>query len=193
MGGDEVVGRVIKLGADTESSNQVGLSDRRRGQRAIDVVHGSKEKLVKESGADLFVDKTQFLRDDNGAALRKHVHLLTGKLKTYAAVVRTAVNAAYAQALPLLRLSGTVVCVRIPKNDPQAIATAFPSTMILKQWSITGSVVRSRKEAIETVDFTARGVVTVHCGTEKMDALTEVFNETEEGKIQRWILLSLSG
>ncbi|KAK4870735.1 hypothetical protein LT330_005083 [Penicillium expansum] len=171
----------------------VQLASRGMGLRVIGIDHGSKEGLVKESGAEHFVDITQFPRDDNGAALTKHVHSLADGLGAHAAIVCTAVNAAYAQALPLLRFNGTLVCVGIPENDPQAIATAFPSAMILKQWTITGSAVGSRKEAIETLEFAARGVIKVHYRTEKMDALTRVFKEIEEGKLQGRVVLDLSG
>ncbi|CAI7671485.1 unnamed protein product [Penicillium palitans] len=171
----------------------VQLASRGMGLRVIGIDHGSKEGLVKESGAEHFVDITQFPRDDNGAALRKHVHSLADGLGAHAAIVCTAVNAAYAQALPLLRFNGTLVCVGMPENDPQAIATAFPISMVGKQWTITGSAVGSRKEAIETMEFAARGVIKVHYRTEKMDALTGVFKEIEEGKLQGRVVLDLSG
>ncbi|KAJ5177688.1 Polyketide synthase enoylreductase [Penicillium coprophilum] len=170
----------------------VQIASRGMGLRVIGIDHGSKEELVKKSGADHFVDITQFPKDDQGVALTKHVHSLAGGLGAHAAIVCTAVNAAYAQALPLLRFNGTLVCVGLPENEPQAIATAFPSTMVTKQWTITGSAVGSRAEAIETMEFAARGIIKVHYRTEKMDALTEVFKEIEEGKLQGRVVLDLS-
>ncbi|KAF9252302.1 hypothetical protein CBS147333_152 [Penicillium roqueforti] len=171
----------------------VQLASRGIGLRVISIDYGSKEGLVKESGAEHFVDITQFPRDDDGAALTKHVHSLADGLGAHAAIVCTAVNAAYAQALSLLRFNGTLVCVGIPEHDPQAIATAFPSAMVGQQWTITGSAVGSRKEAIETMEFAARGVIKVHYRIEKMDALTGVFKELEEGKMQGRVVLDLSG
>lgn len=171
----------------------VQLASRGMGLRVISIDYGSKEGLVKESGAEHFVDITQFPRDDSGAALTKHVHSLADGLGAHAAIVCTAVNAAYAQALSLLRFNGTLVCVGIPEHDPQAIATAFPSAMVGQQWTITGSAVGSRKEAIETMEFAARGVIKVHYRIEKMDALTGVFKELEEGKMQGRVVLDLSG
>ncbi|KAJ5528870.1 hypothetical protein N7527_002263 [Penicillium freii] len=171
----------------------VQLASRGMGLRVIGIDHGSKEGLVQESGAEHFVDITQFPRDDDGAALTKHVHSLADGLGAHAAIVCTAVNAAYAQALPLLRFNGTLVCVGLPENAPQAIATAFPVSMIGKQWTITGSAVGNRKEAIETMEFAARGVIKVHYRSEKMDALTGVFKEMEEGKLQGRVVLDLSG
>ncbi|KAJ5782366.1 hypothetical protein N7457_004140 [Penicillium paradoxum] len=171
----------------------VQLASRGMGLRVIGIDHGSKEGLVNDSGAEHFVDITQFPRDDNGDALAKHVQSLTEGLGAHAAIVCTAVNGAYAQALPLLRFNGTLVCVGVPENDPQAIATAYPATMISKHLHITGSAVGNRTEAIETMEFAARGVIKVHYRTEKMEALTEVFKEMEEGKLQGRVVLDLSG
>ncbi|OQE32321.1 hypothetical protein PENSTE_c001G07869 [Penicillium steckii] len=171
----------------------VQLASKGMGLRVIGIDHGSKEELVKASGAEHFVDITQFPKDDNGAALQKHVQSFTDGLGAHAAVVCTAANAAYAQALPLLRFNGTLVCVGIPEHAPQAIATAFPSSFINKHYTITGSAVGNRTEAIETLKFAARGIIQAHYRTEKMDALTSVFQEMAEGKLQGRVVLDLSG
>jgi propanol-preferring alcohol dehydrogenase len=171
----------------------VQIASRGMGLRVIGIDHGSKEALVKESGAEHFVDITQFPKDDNGAALTKYVQSLTDGLGAHAAIVCTAANAAYAQALPLLRFNGTLVCVGIPENEPQAIATAFPFAMINKHATITGSAVGNRTEAIETMEFAARGVIKAHYRIEKMEALTEVFKEMHEGRVQGRVVLDLSG
>jgi len=171
----------------------VQLASKGMGLRVIGIDHGSKAELVKASGAEHFVDITQFPKDDNGAALQKHVQSFTDGLGAHAAVVCTAANAAYAQALPLLRFNGTLVCVGIPEHAPQAIATAFPSSFINKHYTITGSAVGNRTEAIETLKFAARGIIQAHYRVEKMDALTSVFQEMAEGKLQGRVVLDLSG
>ncbi|KAJ5558292.1 hypothetical protein N7535_008505 [Penicillium sp. DV-2018c] len=170
----------------------VQLASRGMGLRVIGIDHGSKEEIVKESGAEHFVDITAFPKDDKGAALTKHVQDLTDGLGAHAAVVCTAANGAYAQAVPLLRFNGTLVCVGVPEHEPQAIATAFPTSMISRHLTITGSAVGNRTEAIETMEFAARGIIKAHYRTEKMDALTEVFKEMEEGKLQGRVVLDLS-
>jgi propanol-preferring alcohol dehydrogenase len=163
------------------------------GLRVIGIDHGSKEGLVKESGAEHFIDITQFPKDDKGTALTEHVQSLTDGLGAHAAIVCTAANAAYAQALPLLRFNGTLVCVGIPEHEPQAIASAYPYAMINKHATITGSAVGNRTEAIETMEFAARGVIKAHYRVEKMEALTEVFKEMNEGRVQGRVVLDLSG
>ncbi|KAJ6109567.1 hypothetical protein N7486_001802 [Penicillium sp. IBT 16267x] len=171
----------------------VQLASRGMGLRVIGIDHGSKAELVTASGAEHFVDITQFPKDDNGVALKKHVKGLADGLGAHAAIVCTAANAAYAQALPLLRFNGTLVCVGIPEHEPQAIASALPNTFINTQATVTGSAVGSRVEAVEALEFAARGVLKVHYRVEKMDALTEVFQEMHEGKLQGRVVLDLSG
>ncbi|KAL4910784.1 alcohol dehydrogenase 2 [Aspergillus multicolor] len=171
----------------------VQIASKGMGLRVIGVDHGSKEELVKASGAEHFVDITKFPTDDNFATISSHVKSLTTKgLGAHAVVVCTASNVAYAQSLLFLRYNGTLVCVGIPENEPKAIATAFPSKFIQQHIHITGSAVGNRTEAIETMEFAARGVIKTHFREEKMDALTEVFKEMEEGKLQGRVVLDLS-
>ena len=170
----------------------VQLASKGMGLRVIGIDHGSKEELVKASGAEHFVDITQFPKDDKGEALKQHVRSLADGLGAHAAVVCTAANAAYAQALPMLRFNGTLVCVGIPEHEPQPIATAFPSSFVNQHYTVTGSAVGNRTEAIETMKFAARGIIKAHYRTEKMDKLTSVFQEMAEGKLQGRVVLDLS-
>ncbi|EAW11852.1 zinc-dependent alcohol dehydrogenase [Aspergillus clavatus NRRL 1] len=170
----------------------VQLASRGMGLRVIGIDHGSKEALVKESGAEHFVDITQFPTDDKGEAIAAHVQSLADGLGSHAAIVCTASNAAYAQALLMLRFNGTLVCVGVPEHSPQPIATAFPGFILEKLATITGSAVGNRTEALETLEFAARGIIKAHVRTEKMDALTSIFQEMAEGKLQGRVVLDLS-
>lgn len=170
----------------------VQLASRGMGLRVVGIDHGSKEELVKASGADHFVDITKFPSDDNGTAIVAHVQSLTDGLGAHAALVCNASNAAYAQALLMLRFNGTLVCVGVPEHTPLPIATATPGIMIGKHITITGSAVGNRTEAIETLEFAARGVLKAHVRTEKLENLTSVFQEMGEGKIQGRVVLDLS-
>lgn len=170
----------------------VQLASKGMGLRVIGVDHGSKEELVKASGAEHFVDVTKFPSDDKGAAIAEHVKSLADGLGAHAVVVCTASNAAYAQAIPMTRFNGTVVCVGIPEHDPQAIASAHPAAFITKHCTVTGSAVGNRTDAIETMNFAARGIIKAHFRTEKMDALTGVFQEMDQGKLQGRVVLDLS-
>lgn len=170
----------------------VQIANKGMGLRVIGIDHGSKEKLVKSSGAEHFVDVTKFPSDDNGAAIAEHVKSLTDGLGAHAVIVCTASNTAYAQSVPLLRFNGTVVCVGVPEYDPKPIASALPMHFIRQHATVTGSAVGNRTEAIETLEFAARGVIKAHFRTEKMEALTSVFKEMEEGKLQGRVVIDLS-
>lgn len=168
------------------------LGSRGLGLRIIGIDHGSKAELVKESGAEAFVDMTKFPKDDNGAAIAEHVKSLTGGHGAHAAVVCTASNVAYEQAIPMLRFNGVLVCVGIPEGDLVAIKTASPAPIIFKQIAIEGSAVGNRRDAIEALEFAARGVVTPHVRIEKMDKLTAVFEEMHRGQLNGRVVLDLS-
>ena len=162
------------------------FSARGIGHRVIGIDHSSKKNLIMESGAEHFlaVDGT----DDVVGA----VNALTNGLGAHAVVVCTANNKAYAQGLDMLRFGGRLVCVGIPEGDLLPISSASPSLMIMKSLQIVGSAVGSRNEAIETMDFAARGIIKTHFRVEKMDKLTDVFKEMDEGRLQGRVVLDLS-
>ena len=94
--------------------------------RIIGIDQGSKEELVKECGAEVFIDLTKF--DDK--AIAEEVKRVTGGIGASAVIVCTASNRAYSQALSFLRFGGTLVCVGMPEGDSQPIANSFPAAMV---------------------------------------------------------------
>ncbi|KAI9761637.1 MAG: hypothetical protein M4579_000871 [Chaenotheca gracillima] len=165
----------------------VQLGHKGMAMRVIGIDHGSKEKLVMDSGAEAFIDVTKF--DDN--SIVEEVKRLTGGLGAHAVIVCTAANKAYAQSLDFLRFGGSVVCVGVPEGELTPVAKAFPGVMVAKQLTLTASVVGNRKEATEVLDLAARGIVNTHYRTEKMDKLTDVFNQMHEGKLMGRVVLDL--
>ena len=163
----------------------VQLASRGMALRVIGVDHGSKKQLVLDSGAEHFIDHTE-------GKVEEEVKKITGGFGARAGLVLTAANGAYAQIMDLLRFGGRAVCVGIPEGDPQPIAKAFPQTMVAREQSIVAVAVGNRREAIETLDFAARGVVKSHFRVEKMDKLTEVFKEMHDAKLQGRVVLDLS-
>ncbi|KNG81752.1 alcohol dehydrogenase 2 [Aspergillus nomiae NRRL 13137] len=168
------------------------IGSRGLGLRIIGVDHGSKADLVKENGAEAFVDITQFPKDDNGAAIAEHVKSLTNGHGAHAVIVCTASNIAYAQAIPMLRFNGSLICVGIPEGDLVPIATASPGPLVLKQISIEGSAVGNRRDALEVLDFVARGIIKPHVRTEKLEKLTSIFEEMHCGKLNGRVVIDLS-
>ncbi|PVH99256.1 GroES-like protein [Periconia macrospinosa] len=178
---------VVLLGAGGGLGHlAVQFSARAIGHRVIGVDHSSKKELVLSSGAEHFIgiDETQ----DIVAAVKE----LTNGLGAHAVLVLTANNAAYASSLDLLRFGGRVVCVGIPEHDPVPIKSALPGLMVAKSLQVVGSAVGNRKEAIDTLDFAARGVVSTHYRVEKMDALTSIFEDMNQAKISGRVVLDLS-
>lgn len=156
----------------------VQFSARGIGHRVIGVDHSSKKDLVMESGAEHFVAV------DGGQDVVETVKSLTNGLGAHAVVVCTGSNAAYAQSAEMLRFGGRVVCVGLTEGEDTPIKSATPSLVVTKSLQVVGSAVGNRKEAIETMEFAARGIVKSHFRIEKMDKLTDVFKEMHEGKLQ---------
>jgi len=165
----------------------VQIAAKGMGYRVIGVDAGSKKDVVLDSGAEHFLDV--FAYDDDGLAAE--VKALTGGLGASSVIVCTNSNRAYAQGLDLLRFGGTLVCLGLPEGEPVPIKTAMPSAMIFKSHTITSSVVGNRKEAIEVLEFAARGIVKTHIREEKMEKLTEVFQEMHDGKMIGRVVLDL--
>lgn len=171
----------------------VQMAAKGMGFRVIGTDVGEKEELVKDCGAEIFFDVSKFEKGEEGTQeMAKQIRDLTGGFGAAAVLVCTASNTAYAQALELLRYNGTLVCLGIPEHDTQPIPNASPDKMVVKQLNIVGSAIGGRKEAMETLDMAARGVVKTHCRVEKMEALTKVFEELHEGKLMGRVVLDLS-
>lgn len=54
-----------------------------------------------------------------------------------------------------------------------------------------GVAVGDRREAIETLDLAARGIIKTHFRTEKMENLTEVFEQMHKGELTGRVVLDL--
>lgn len=155
------------------------------GARVIGIDHGSKKAVAEESGVEFFIDFTQ-VKDP-----AEKVKELTGGLGAHAVLVLTASNQAYAQGLTMLRFNGTLVCVGIPEGDMVPIASAAPAALVFKELKICGSAVGNRKDAIETLDFAQRGVAKTKYRLAKLEDLSQVFKDMEDGKIEGRVVLDL--
>lgn len=165
----------------------VQIASRGMAMRVIGIDQASKESLVRDCGAEVFLDLAKF--DDTTIA--EEVKKVTGGLSAAAVIVCTASNRAYAQALNLLGFNGTLVCVGMPEGDPVEIGGSFPAKMVLHQHRIVGSAVGNQREVLEVLDMAARGIVKTHYRTEKMDKLTEVFEQMSSGKMMGRVVIDL--
>lgn len=163
----------------------VQIAARGFGIRVIGIDHPSKRDLVLASGAEHFIDHTS--SKDLGA----DVKALTDGLGAQAVLVMTAANGAYASAMTLLRPTGTLVAIGIPEGELKPIGSAAPGPLIALEQRIVGSAIGTRKDAIETMQMAARGIVKTHFKLAKMEDLSSIFQEMEDGKIQGRVVLDL--
>jgi propanol-preferring alcohol dehydrogenase len=153
--------------------------------RVIGIDSDEKKDLVLASGAEHFIPLSV---GDTPKAVKD----FTNGIGVQAAIVVTAANGAYATAPSMIKYGGTVVCVGVPEGDMVPIATAFPGLIVTRSLKIVGSAVGNRKEAIDTLDMAARGIVKTHFRVEKLDKLTEVFEDMHAMKLQGRVVIDLS-
>ncbi|WP_062301435.1 alcohol dehydrogenase AdhP [Demequina subtropica] len=152
------------------------------GKRVVAVdVDDSKLALATKHGAEVTVNAMTVA--DPVAA----IHEATGG-GVHGALV-TAVNGkAFPQAVGSLRRGGTVALVGLPPEQ-------FPLdifSVVLNAWTIRGSIVGTRRDMAEAIDFFARGKVYPTFTTEPLDAINDVFDRMLKGGIDGRIVLEMS-
>ncbi|KAK3936467.1 chaperonin 10-like protein [Diplogelasinospora grovesii] len=172
----------------------VQIAGRGMGLRVIGIDSGEKEEFVKSLGAETFLDITKYPGDEGGnKKLAQDVRAATPQgMGAASVIVCTGSNAAYAQALGLLRFGGSLVCVGLPEGVPVEIGGAMPGLMVAQELRILGSAVGNRKEAIETLEMAARGVVKTHFTLEPMSRLTDVFERMEKMQLQGRVVIDMN-
>lgn len=146
---------------------------------AIDV-DDAKLALATKHGAEVTVNAATVA--DPAAAIKE----ATGG-GVHGALV-TAVNAhAFPQAVGALRRGGTVSLVGLPPE-------AFPLdifTTVLFGLTVRGSIVGTRRDMAEAIDFFARGKVTPTFATRPLDDINDIFAEMIDGKIDGRIVMAM--
>ncbi|MCQ2027998.1 alcohol dehydrogenase AdhP [Stutzerimonas zhaodongensis] len=144
---------------------------------AVDV-DDAKLELAKKLGASLTInarkeDPVEVIQRDIGGA--------------HGVLVTAVSNSAFGQAIGMARRHGTVALVGLPPGD-------FPTPIfdvVLKAISITGSIVGTRADLQEALDFAAEGLVkaTIHSG--KLDDINQIFDQMRAGTIEGRIVMSM--
>ncbi|KAF5685677.1 ADH5-alcohol dehydrogenase V [Fusarium circinatum] len=120
------------------------------GMRVIAVDMGKeKEEMCRRLGAGTFIDSS------------KDVVAGVMRITTYGAhgvLVATPSKEAYDIALHTLRIRGTMVALGIPKTLA-VMAGSSAALIIGKKLNIVGSLVGTKREADEALDFAARGLI----------------------------------
>ena len=91
----------------------------------------------------------------------------------------------FGQAIGFARRGGTIVLVGLPPGD-------FPAPIfdiVLKGLTIRGSIVGTRQDMAEALDFYARGLVKPTVAAAKLDDINEVFDRMQRGKIDGRVVI----
>jgi propanol-preferring alcohol dehydrogenase len=136
---------------------------------AVDVAD-DKLALAKKHGAELLVNA---LHEDPIEVVQK----VTGGAH---GVLVTAVHpSAFGQAIHMSRRGGTIVFNGLPAGD-------FPASIfeiVLKGLTVRGSIVGTRQDLAEALEFYARGQIHPTVATRNLSEINAVFDEMKHGKI----------
>ncbi|WP_127130894.1 alcohol dehydrogenase AdhP [Georgenia sp. SYP-B2076] len=145
---------------------------------AVDV-EDAKLDLARTHGAEVTVNAAT--TDDPAAEITARTGGVHGALVT-------AVNAhAFPQAVGALRRGGTVVLVGLPPES-------FPLdifTTVLFGLTVRGSIVGTRKDMEEALDFFARGKVAPTFTTRPLADVNEIFAEMAAGRIDGRVVMAM--
>ena len=142
---------------------------------AVDVAD-DKLALASQHGAEVIVNA----REQNPV---EAIQAATGGAH---GVLVTAVHpSAFGQAIGMTRRGGTIVFNGLPPGD-------FPAPIfdiVLKGLTIRGSIVGTRQDMIEALDFYARGLIHPTIAERPLDDINAVFEEMQAGAIDGRIVL----
>lgn len=145
---------------------------------AVDVDDG-KLALAKRLGATVTVNA---LQTDPAAYLKREIGGAHGALVTAVS------PKAFDQAQGMLRRGGTLVLNGLPPGD-------FPLPIfdtVLNGLTIRGSIVGSRLDLQESLDFAGDGKVKATVSTEKLENINDVFQRMIEGQIEGRVVLDMT-
>ena len=145
---------------------------------AVDIFE-DKLALARQMGADLIVDARQKDAVDR-------VQQATGGV--HGALVTAVSPKAMEQAFGFLRSKGTMALVGLP---PGYISLPVFVT-VLKRITVRGSIVGTRQDLEEALEFAGEGKVAAHFSWDKLDNINAIFERMEKGAIDGRIVLDLS-
>ncbi|MCF2518324.1 alcohol dehydrogenase AdhP [Dyadobacter sp. CY351] len=145
---------------------------------AIDIAD-DKLELAKSLGADLTVNA---LEDDPGEYLKKETGGMHGVLVT--AVSPTA----FKQGISVMRRKGTLALNGLP---PGGFDLPIFET-VLNRFTIRGSIVGTRKDMHEAIEFALDGKVKATVSTARLEDINDVFTYMKAGEIQGRVVMKIA-
>lgn len=144
---------------------------------AVDIA-APKLELATRLGADRVIDASV---QDPVAEVQQMVRGAHGVLVT--AVSRTA----FAQAVGMLHKRGTMSLVGLPPGD-----FALPIfDVVLNAKTVRGSIVGTRQDLIESLEFAAAGKVRAHYTTDRLENINAIFERMKAGTIDGRVVMQL--
>ena len=142
---------------------------------AVDVAD-DKLALAQKHGAEVVVNA---LHGDPAEAILAQTGGAHG-------VLVTAVHpSAFGQAIHMTRRGGTIVFNGLPAGD-------FPASIfeiVLKGLTVRGSIVGTRQDMAEALDFYARGQIHPTVATRELGEINSIFDEMKHGKIDGRVVI----
>jgi propanol-preferring alcohol dehydrogenase len=142
---------------------------------AVDIAD-DKLALATKHGAELVVNA---LEQDPAEVIQREIGGAHG-------VLVTAVHpSAFGQAIGMARRGGTIVFNGLPPGD-------FPASIfeiVLKGLTVRGSIVGTRQDLEEALDFYARGLIHPTVSTRRLDEINTIFDEMKHGKIDGRVVI----
>lgn len=145
---------------------------------AIDVAD-DKLELAKRLGADLVVNAKE---QNPGEYLKKEVGGMHGALITAVSPI------AFKQGLETLRRKGTMALNGLPPGNFDL--SIFDT--VLNRITIRGSIVGTRKDLQEAIEFAAEGKVKANVTAAKLEDVNEVFDKMKKGQIEGRMVLQIA-
>ncbi|MGM9928088.1 MAG: alcohol dehydrogenase AdhP [Bacillus sp. (in: firmicutes)] len=144
---------------------------------AVDI-QNEKLELAKSLGADITINGKE---TDPAQAIKEQV----GGVQAAVSVAVTKI--AFEQAYQSIKRGGTLVVVGLPHADlPIPIFNT-----VLNGVTVRGSIVGTRKDMQEAIEFAAQGKVKTNIETAPLDSINEVFEKMEKGQINGRIVLKV--
>ena len=144
---------------------------------AVDVAE-DKLRLARELGAELCLNAAEA---DPVAEVQKQLRGAHGVLVT--AVSRSA----FAQGLGMLHKRGTMSLVGLPPGGFEL--PIFD--MVLNAKTVRGSIVGTRMDLQEALQFAGEGKVRAHFTTDRLDNINAIFGAMKQGRIDGRVVLEL--
>ncbi len=145
---------------------------------AIDIAN-DKLNLAKRLGADLIVNAKN---EDPATVIKKETGGVHGSLITAVSPI------AFKQGLQTMRRKGTMVLNGLP---PGTFDLSIFDT-VLNGTTIRGSIVGTRKDMIEAIEFAVDGKVKANVTAAKLEDINEVFEQMKKGEIDGRIVLKIA-